>query len=244
MPHKDSSKRNRLLLTFQSLNGGSMRTLLLLHKHSSVLHICPSDLSNIHSIVTIEVLGDFFHGCVPSLDKEEVNDVYFKSKKHAIYTVVFPTHGVKRDAVDVLVEEQCGSDTEVEPNKGQSDESVSQCLVGVNLISSRDNGPEVEDDACSNGRGQINRSTTEVINEEGKGGVDDQTLSLHTGVDTKLSLSLGNAHSIHDTLEVVGDQTIATPLTEESKSCDKADSLPVALCLQKVCPPSLSNLLV
>lgn len=121
-----------LLLTLQPLDSGGMSTLLsFLDNNSPVLHIRTCDLSNIDCIVAIEVLCDFFHGCVPRLDKEEVNDVDFKAKEHAVDAVILPAHGVECDSVDVLVEEQSGSDTEVEPCEALSSKTVGKNLSSV-----------------------------------------------------------------------------------------------------------------
>src|SRR6478735_8187737 len=129
-------------------------------------------------------------------------------------------------------------------DEGQCDKGITQSLVGINLISSRNNSPEIEDDTSSDGRGQVNGTTTEVVDKESESSVDNKTLSLHTSVNTQLSFSFGDTDSVHDTLEVVRDKTVATPLTEETKSSDETNSLAVTLGLQEVHPTSLTSFLV
>lgn len=129
-------------------------------------------------------------------------------------------------------------------DKGQRHKGVAKGLVGVDVISSRDNCPESEDDTGSDSRGKINRSTAENINEERKSRVDDQTLRLHTCIDTKLSLRLGDTNVVHDTLKIIRDQTVATPLTEETQSSDETNSLTVTRSLEEVDPGCLSDLFI
>ncbi|KAI6758530.1 hypothetical protein HG530_010770 [Fusarium avenaceum] len=192
--------------------------LHLIDSNTSLLHISTSNLSNIDHVVAIEVLGNFLHGSVAGFDEEEVDDVDLETKEHAVDDVVLPAHGLEGNTVDVLVEEERGSNTEVEP--------------------------EVENNACADSRSQVHGATSKLVNEEGKSSVDNQTLCLHACIDAKLSFRLGNTDVVHDLLEVVRDKTVATPLTEETEGSDETDPLAVALCPEEVSPAGLSDLLV
>jgi hypothetical protein len=88
------------------------------------LRIC--NLTNIHSAISIEKLVDFFHGCVSRLHNKEVDDSDFKHEKDAVENIVLPRQGFERNGVDILVEEECGTDAEIEPSVSLRSETIRQ----------------------------------------------------------------------------------------------------------------------
>ena len=127
---------------------------------------------------------------------------------------------------------------------GEDDKDVSQSLVGRNGIPSRHNGPCVEYQECADGGDQVDRTTTKSVDEESEGEVGYKSLRLDTRVDSELSRRLGDTDAVHDLLEIVGDQTVSTPLTEQTQCSDQPNTLAVALGLQEVHPAGLVNLFV
>lgn len=101
-------------LTSLNLRSTSSLRVHLCHHNTSLLHISPRNLTDVNRIA-IEVLGDFFHGRVAGLDKEEVNNIYLETEEHAVDGVILPAQSIKSNAVDVLVEEERRGNTEVEP---------------------------------------------------------------------------------------------------------------------------------
>ena len=57
------------------------------------------------SVLTVEMLGHFFQGCVLGLNEEEIDNGKLEAEPDNVEDVVLPAEGVKGNWVDILVEE-------------------------------------------------------------------------------------------------------------------------------------------
>jgi hypothetical protein len=85
---------------------------LISFPHLTLLHLCICNLGNIDGIA-IEEFGDFFQGRVPCLDNEEIDDHDFEDEEYTVEQVIFPCECLEGNGVDILIEEERGSYTEV-----------------------------------------------------------------------------------------------------------------------------------
>jgi hypothetical protein len=116
------------------------------------------------------------------------------------------------------------------------DEPFAKRGTWLDVVSSRNNSEDVEHNERTDRGDQVDRTSTKLINQKGKEEVLAQRQRLHTTIYTELCLWIRQAHIIHDIFEVIRDETVATPLTEEANRSDDDDPLAVAFCLQEVGP--------
>jgi hypothetical protein len=173
-----------------------------------------------------------------------------------------------------LVEEQGSGDAEVEPHesfgtqairqdlggvgghdtgldvvedaieKDGDDEASSEAVCGGYIISSRDDGEDVEDNEGAYGRDEIDGPTTKLVDEESKEKVFAKRQGLHTTIDAELCLGISHAYIIHDIFQIVGNQTVTRPLREEANSSNDANPLSVTRSLEKVRPSGFATFFV
>jgi len=135
------------------------------------------------SLVSIEDGSGFFESAVLSLHDVEVTEDGLESNPADVHNVVLPANLVKSDGVDVLIEDECEGDREVEDI-----ETLGTDVVGENLHCVRhDKGSEgdivsgvEQEDECNDGMASSDESFL---------GVDGETDSLareeHEHPDTR-----------------------------------------------------------
>lgn len=124
------------------------------------------------------------------------------------------------------------------------DEAFTERGTGSCIVARGNDGEDVEHDESSDCGDEVDGATTEFVDEEGEEEVFAQGEGFHAAVDAELRVGICQADVIHDVFEVVGNQAIAAPLTEEANGGDNCDSLAVALGLEEVGPAGGILLLV
>ena len=167
---------------------------------------------------------------IPGFHNVEVNDRDLESKEHAVKDVVLPSQSIQRNAIDELIEEQRRSNARAHPcetlspktvrqdlsgvvrhqsgldvvkdavEEDDCDESMTKLRLGRDCVPSRDDGEDVEADERSNRRDEVDRATTQLIDQECETEVLDERNGLHAAVDTELSLRVRHANVVHDIL--------------------------------------------
>lgn len=89
--------------------------------------------------------------------------------------------------------------------------------------------------------GQEEDTTTNSVDQEGSTESPEQVPNLEDTVDKELHVGVGNTDGIEDTVEVVGNETIAGPLGEESEGDDDPETLQVASLGEDGLPANVSG---
>lgn len=119
----------------------------------------------------------------------------------------------------------------------EADNGATHVSVRVFLVNaSAENGPDEEGKEHANSRDEQNRATSETINVEGDEEVDEQRHGLGTAVDAQLVHGGSDADTVKNELEVVGDNTVAGPLTEDSEGNNEHETTAVTASSEEVHP--------
>lgn len=116
------------------------------------------------------------------------------------------------------------------------DEAFAERSTGSYIVTRGNNSEDVEHDKSSDCGDEVDGATAEFVDEEGEKEVFAEGEGFHAAVDAELRVGICQADVVHDVLEVVGNQAVAAPLTEETNGGDDGDSLAVALGLEEVGP--------
>jgi hypothetical protein len=98
----------------------------------------------------------------------------------------------------------------------------------------RANCPDDEGDAHGGGGSKEERAATDAVNEQSARNRDDERENGETTVETKLGVAIGDTNALEDVGSIVGDETVARPLGEETEGCEEQEPVPVALGLEKI----------
>jgi len=104
---------------------------------------------------------------------------------------------------------------------------VSGTLVSVKGVLGRADGLEGEEKGHTSRRGEEEEATTKAIDHEGGTNSPEQVPDGKDTVDEELNCAGGDTDGVKDSVEVVGDETVAGPLREEGNGNDDDHTFPV-----------------
>jgi hypothetical protein len=119
-----------------------------------------------------------------------------------------------------------------DPDHG--DDSAAGSLASGGLLAGRANGPDNEGDHHTSGGGDEERAATNTIDQQSAGDRDDERKHGKTTVDAELSVRICYADGVVDVGGVVGDETVAGPLREQTERNEEQEPVPVALGLEEI----------
>jgi hypothetical protein len=119
-----------------------------------------------------------------------------------------------------------------DPDHGN--DGLTSSLALGSLLLRRSDSPDDEGNAHGCGGRDEEWATTNAINEQSAGDGDDERQDGKTTVDTKLGVGVCDTNGVVDIGGVVGNETVARPLGEETKRCEEHKPVPVALGLEEV----------
>jgi hypothetical protein len=107
-------------------------------------------------------------------------------------------------------------------------------LATLGFLLRRANRPNNEADAhrCSSSKEE--RSSSDAVDKQSAGHGDDERENREATVDAELGVRVGYTDGVVDVGGVVGDETVAGPLGEETERAEEQEPVPVALGLEEV----------
>jgi hypothetical protein len=119
-----------------------------------------------------------------------------------------------------------------DPDHG--DDTFSSGIAAVGLLLRRANCPDDEAQAHSTGGDDEERATTNAINEQRARHGNNEGQDGKTTVESELGVGIGDANVVVDIGGVVGNETVARPLREQTERRKEHKPVSVALSLEEV----------
>jgi hypothetical protein len=119
-------------------------------------------------------------------------------------------------------------------NPDEGDDGASSGCAAFTLLLRRGDGPEDEAHAHGGCGGDEQGSATNAVNQHGAGAGDDERQNRETAIETKLGVCVGDTDGFVDVGGVVGDETVARPLREQTQGAEKHQPVPVSPGLEEV----------
>jgi hypothetical protein len=116
----------------------------------------------------------------------------------------------------------------------ESNDGTSSGCAAILFLLRRGDGPKNETHAHRGCGGDKQGAATDSVNQHGAGTGDDEGQDVETTVKTKLSISISNTNGLVDIGGIVGDETVARPLREETQRAEQHEPIPVAFGLEEV----------
>ena len=119
-----------------------------------------------------------------------------------------------------------------DPDHG--DNGLTGSLALLSLLLRRADGPNDEGQTHGGSGGNEHRAATDAVNEQGTRDRDNEGEDCKTTVKAKLSISVLDIDAVVDVGGVVGNETVAGPLGEQTEGSEEQEPVPVALGLEEV----------
>ena len=143
---------------------------------------------------------------------------------------------LERQDLDGVGDEQTGPGEgvahTVEPE--EDDDGDAGALVRGLAVLRAGDGRGHEAQEHTSGGGEEERAATDAVTQHGARNGDDQGEDLVATVKTETSLGASDTGCLVDLVGVVGEESVAGPLREETERDDEHESVPVALGLEEV----------
>jgi hypothetical protein len=109
-----------------------------------------------------------------------------------------------------------------------SNDSLTSGLALLSFLLRRADCPDDESKAHGGSSGNEQWAATDSVAEKSAGDGNDEREDGQTTVETELSVTVGDTNGLVDVSCVVGDETVAGPLREETEGCEEHKPVTVA----------------
>lgn len=97
-------------------------------------------------------------------------------------------------------------------DEDHENECAAEAIDRMDGISGRDDCPNCKCEQRADRRNKVDLASSDSVNEERHGDIDDQAPRFEATIDTELGLRARDTDVVHDLIQIVRNESIAGPL--------------------------------